>query len=321
MADREVIAILSNHRGGIAKHVALVEEVLTLEKHDLEQQGSLIAKVATVRRILARRRPRRVVTHGVAAAIALRLRGRRYRDVVHIEMWHGDPFFRMTGARRVFDVLGRVGRGPDLQVFVHASLLPEYADPRSRHLVLPNAIPDRGGAVLEPRESRALFVGRYSHEKGLPDLLEAWRSADLDSTWALETYGEGPSTPSATSPGVKVHGFTANPQDEMAAADVVIIPSHIECSPYVALEAMEAGCVTVVTATGDMPELVERSGCGLVVPPGDVDALARALAEVARLDAGDRRIRGAAGREYLRKQRPFELWAEKVQALYGGLMT
>jgi glycosyltransferase involved in cell wall biosynthesis len=64
----------------------------------------------------------------------------------------------------------------------------------------------------------------------------------------------------------------------MAAADLVTLPSHSEGQPNVLIEALACGRPVVASDVGGIPEIVDDA-CGHLVPPGDVDALAAALAD------------------------------------------
>jgi glycosyltransferase involved in cell wall biosynthesis len=65
-----------------------------------------------------------------------------------------------------------------------------------------------------------------------------------------------------------------------AAVDVLVMPSQREGMPYAAIEALASGVPIVAYETGGLPELVEHQQTGLLVPPGDQNALAGALARV-----------------------------------------
>jgi glycosyltransferase involved in cell wall biosynthesis len=81
-----------------------------------------------------------------------------------------------------------------------------------------------------------------------------------------------------------------------AEAEVAVVPSLYEGFSLPAVEAMACGVPLVATTGGALPEVVGRDGeSGLLVPTGDVDALASALLRA--LADGDLRARiGAAGR-------------------------
>jgi glycosyltransferase involved in cell wall biosynthesis len=67
--------------------------------------------------------------------------------------------------------------------------------------------------------------------------------------------------------------------------------------PTKLLEAMAAGRPIVLSARGESARLVEQAGVGIVVPPGDPEALAGALRRL-QADAGARHRLGSAGRAY-----------------------
>jgi glycosyltransferase involved in cell wall biosynthesis len=123
---------------------------------------------------------------------------------------------------------------------------------------------------------RVGVLGRLAPEKGLDVLLAATRDVE-----GIEVHvgGDGPLRAELERAG----GATFHGQVEgaafLAGLDVFCLPSRSEGLPFALLEAMAHGLPCVATAVGDVPEAL--SGAGLVVPPGDVRALARALHELA----------------------------------------
>ena len=69
-------------------------------------------------------------------------------------------------------------------------------------------------------------------------------------------------------------------RDAYAAADIVVLPSHTEGVPRVVLEAQAMGIPVVATNVGGTREALIDRQTGLLVPPGDVNALATALHEM-----------------------------------------
>ncbi len=91
-------------------------------------------------------------------------------------------------------------------------------------------------------------------------------------------------------------GFRENVEDLMAAVDVVVIPSREpDAITRVAAEAMAAGKPVVASRIGGLPEAIEHERTGLLVPPADPEALARALRRLL-LDPQLARALGEAGR-------------------------
>ena len=71
----------------------------------------------------------------------------------------------------------------------------------------------------------------------------------------------------------------------LADCDLYAFPSHTEAFPNGLIEGMAAGLPVVASGVGGMLELVEHGQNGLLVPPGDEQALAGALLDVMRDDA------------------------------------
>ncbi len=85
-------------------------------------------------------------------------------------------------------------------------------------------------------------------------------------------------------------------QQQMDSIDILVVPSRIDGRPLVIQEAKSRGIAVVAHSVGGIPELVEHGVTGLLCPPDDPAALARAVARL--IDDGDLRHRlGQAGKE------------------------
>jgi glycosyltransferase involved in cell wall biosynthesis len=138
------------------------------------------------------------------------------------------------------------------------------------------------------RPVELLFVGRIVRAKGILDLLDAAARlhAGTDTPFHLTVIGSPAfsersvldALDAACHGGVEYLG--AVPDDviaeAMARADVLVMPSYHEgfCLPV--LEAFQAGCRVIAYDAGNLPAMVD--GHGQVVPTGDVEALAGAMA-------------------------------------------
>jgi glycosyltransferase involved in cell wall biosynthesis len=96
--------------------------------------------------------------------------------------------------------------------------------------------------------------------------------------------------------------------------DVAVLSSRAEGLPMSLLETMAAGCCTVATAVGAIPELVAPDS-GVCVPAGDADALAAAL-ELVLGDAGLRSAMGRAARQRVTTQYSLEAMAGAYEQIY-----
>jgi glycosyltransferase involved in cell wall biosynthesis len=115
---------------------------------------------------------------------------------------------------------------------------------------------------------------------------------------------------------VRFAGFRHDMPACLAAADIVALPSLHEGLGVAALEAMAAGRPVLASRVGGLGEVVVAEETGLLVPPGDADALAAALARL----AGDPALRarlGAAGRARVLACYTSERMAEGTLACYG----
>ena len=142
--------------------------------------------------------------------------------------------------------------------------------------------------VTSGRKIDLLFVGQLIRGKGVQLLLAAMarmktpRTLDIVGTGNMEPKLRALAARLGIAGRVRFNGFQSNPQDWMRAAKCVVVPSFWQ-EPYglVAAEAVALGRPVVAFAIGGLPEACQ--GKATLVPPGDIDALAKAL-EKERLD-------------------------------------
>lgn len=105
----------------------------------------------------------------------------------------------------------------------------------------------------------------------------------------------------------------------LPALDVLVSASWTEGFPNAVGEAMACGVPCVVTDTGDCAAIV--GDAGVVVPPGDGAALARALPEMLRRPAHERSAMGARGRTRIAADYTLAACTARYAALYAKLAT
>jgi glycosyltransferase involved in cell wall biosynthesis len=141
---------------------------------------------------------------------------------------------------------------------------------------------------------RVVYLGRCDPRKGLHVLVRAVRSLVARAEVELVIYGLGGIDDGQYAAEIRrlaegdKHIVVQPPVpraqlvDVFSQADVVAIPSlALETGPLVALEAKTAGVYIVGSRLGGIAELVREPEDGLLLPPGDVDAWAQAIARLA----------------------------------------
>lgn len=200
---------------------------------------------------------------------------------------------------------------------VEADLLAaNYRVKRHRVRILPCGVNPQ---VFFPRDSKEcrerlgvpeqvsplFFAGRFEENKGLAVLLRALsfvvhNNPDLRDRIRLYVAGGGTLDGGELSKEAEqtraliadlglqdyVQLVGSLPQQELAvyfgAATATVIPSFYETFGLVAVEAMACGCPVVASRTGGLSYTVRHGENGLLVPPGNVEALARALERMYR---------------------------------------
>lgn len=163
-----------------------------------------------------------------------------------------------------------------------------------------------------------VFVGRMAAVKGVPVLLDAVaRLHGEDPDVTLTLVGDGPDrglieariAALGLDRVVTITGYLSQAEvaDQLARADVFVLPSFAEGVPVVLMEAMASRLPVVTTRIAGIPELVEDGVSGFVVPPGDATSLASRLGDL--LADPDLRVQmGAAGRAKVEAE--FDIRAE-----------
>jgi glycosyltransferase involved in cell wall biosynthesis len=198
--------------------------------------------------------------------------------------------------------------------------------------VLPNALDleeiDRKAAPIDvgAKEPVLLSVGRLESNKGFVTLVRALARVRAGFLWIL--VGEGPErgkieTEIARSGlGAKARLVGRVSEAELHAlydrADLFVHPTLYEGSSMVTLEAMAHRKPVVASRTGGIPDKVVSGESGLLVPPGDEDALAFAVRDA--LSSKERLVRwGAKGRATVEERFSWARRVKDVVRLYERL--
>lgn len=167
-----------------------------------------------------------------------------------------------------------------------------------------------------------LFVGALGMHKGIGVLLDAY--GRLGTATPLVLIGlQQPDTPTTLPPGVIVRPGMAHDEivGAMDHARFVIAPS-VWPEPFglVAIEAMARGKAVIAAGAGGMLDSVRDGETGLLVPPGDVPALAAAMGALLADPAVAARL-GAAGRARCAAVFSATAVVGQVESLYRAILA
>lgn len=149
-----------------------------------------------------------------------------------------------------------------------------------------------------------LYIGRLNRDKGIPELLEAFalHLAKYPQTRLLlvgpDEEGLDPLIP--LSGGVLRVGYTDRPERYMAAADVLVLPSHREGFGSTVIEAAACGLPAIASRIYGLTDAVVDGETGLLHQPGSVQDLASVMETLAhKSDLRERMGKSARNRASL----------------------
>ncbi len=193
------------------------------------------------------------------------------------------------------------------------------------------------GARLETRRALGIpadrfvvgWIGRMTGVKRTDDVLLAvrrLRERGVDAVLCM--VGDGPDRDTverrARELGIVRNSLFLGYQEEVAcyyaAFDALILPSANEGTPVSAIEALAGGRPVVATRVGGVPDVVRDGVDGFLVEPGDVDAMAARLADLAA-DPPLRHRMGEAGRASVHERYSVERLLDDVDRLYRDLLA
>ena len=285
----------------------------------------------------------------------VRLVKRLHPDIVHINM--PGPFdchygltaslARLAGTRRIVTTdhlpmirsfakarLLRSIHVPHVSRFITVSennrshMVDEHGVPDAKIRIVYNGVPDPGTAGVSAMGRSAtvelLVAGALEERKGHLALLAAMEQ--LPGKFRLSIAGDGPLhgkiEEEISSRGldgrISLLGRVEDMPRLIARCDILVVPSFLEATPYVILEAMAAGRPVVASAIFGIPEQVEDGVTGILTLPGDSAALAGALLRI----SGDPALiqeMGEAGRKRYEARFTLERSVAETVSVYDEL--
>ncbi len=212
--------------------------------------------------------------------------------------------FESEFARSVF--ADRYGALPTNTQVVHNGLAPSEFDP----------------LTLADNPADFLFLGEIRALKGVFTLLDAVAGIAADRKFRVDIAGDGPdmdafrSAVEARSLTGVVNTLGALPAREaFTRARSIVMPSHHDSFPYVALEAAAAGKPLIATSTGGIPEIFGPFA-GRLVEPANANALQSAMERF--LDDEAQYLRDADRlRQLVRERFSLNRMAEEISGVYA----
>jgi glycosyltransferase involved in cell wall biosynthesis len=199
--------------------------------------------------------------------------------------------------------------------------------PPARIHLIPNGVDLAaydGGRIRRRGSNRITVVANLRPEKGHDVLIDAAPgilAARPDAEFLIA--GSGPMAADlaarAANKGVADRfwflGHCDNVPGLLAESDLFVLPSRSEALPNALIEAMAAGLPVVATSVGGIPDLIASGVTGLIVPPNDPVALARAIVHLLN-QADHAAVLGQAARARVQRDYAFSRMVASVEQLY-----
>ena len=154
-------------------------------------------------------------------------------------------------------------------------------------VTIPNPSPFMPSAVSPLTEKRVIAVARYSHEKGIDLLLEAWAQVEKRTKdWRLEVFGDGDTTAfnalidklGIDRRRCQLNGRTADIEQEYLKSSIAVCSSRFEGFGMIIIEAMACGLAVVSFDCPWGPQSIIKNGeDGFLVENGNIEKMADAL--------------------------------------------
>lgn len=198
---------------------------------------------------------------------------------------------------------------------VHCGLGPEYLD---------------GPSPPIEAEAGFLAVGRLSEEKGHTCLVNAFaRLLQAGASARLVLAGDGPlrtvienrCRELGITDRVRITGWVSGDQIRQLLLEsrALVLPSFAEGLPVVLMESLALGRPVVSSWVAGVPELVKPGISGWLVPPGNEEALGRAMQECLDASADTLASMGKAGRQAVRQRHDARVEGARLTGLFRSV--
>ncbi len=198
-------------------------------------------------------------------------------------------------------------------------IVPNFVDP-----IPPTSLSTQEGAL------KLLFLGNINHDKGIFDLLAVIN--EQKTNWIekihLSICGVGPDLQemqdiikaSGLESFVSYLGYVKNEAKIRAIqdCDAIVLPSYFEAQPVCILEGMAAGKGIIASNVGGIPDMINDGTNGILISPGDKDALTSAISSY----IDNRDLLGRHAKAALEKSKEYsvEMVINKLNVIYSQLL-
>lgn len=260
-------------------------------KVDLENKG-FVSQFKAVRKVVKRVRPSCVISFLLDANILnmLACLGTRAKSVV---CERNDPFKPHYTVMKIAKPFFRLADGAVFQLPKVAEFYKEIKHPTA---IIPNPVLCRSDisiSTFEKRDNNIVTLARLDvFQKRLDILIDAF-SIFIKShpDYTLTIYGDGPDKEKLEkqianlnlNESVILGGVSYSPQESIKNSKFFILSSDFEGIPNALMEAMSIGlpCISTDCRPGGAALLVKHSVNGLLIPPHDVESLAKQMCSLA----------------------------------------
>lgn len=312
-----------------ARVQALLEQGLSV--HLVDDGWTHRPTIAALARLLRALQPVAVLAHGFPEHLIGRQAGLQAGVPVLIQVEHNSreryrPWSLWLSRRLARHSAALVG----VSEGVRDSLLAQGL-PADKTLAIPNGIDlSRFPATDGPREAGIVMSARFARQKDHGTLLQA--VARLGALHGLKPplllAGTGPllarmqmrAAKLGLGEQVRFLGHHRDMPGLLRSQSIYVLSTHFEGMPLALVEAMAAGCACVASDVVGVRGVIEDSVTGLLVPEGDADALAQALARLLRETGFAERL-GAAARARALAEHGRDLMCQRYEALIQRCAT
>ncbi len=328
--------VRSDGFAGVERYICQVTNVLVGRGHHVSVVGGDPGRMEAELESGVGHTPASSVVQAVRALLE-----RRDVDIVHAHMtaaetaaWLAHPFQRapIVATRHFADTRGsslparlvaaRVARSLALDIAISRFVASGIAGPS---VLLPNGVPDRNQAPLVA--PTVVMLQRLTDEKAPGVGIRAWAQSGLgDHGWRLVVAGSGSlraglersAEDLGVAGSVEFVGQVTDTDRLLARSSALLAPAPAEPFGLSVVEAMAHGVPVVAAAGGAHVETLGDDG--VLFPPGDASAAARALSDLAA-DASHRLEVGAALRRRQRELFTLAGHVDRLEGLYRQVVT